>query len=238
MATRYSPPPMVTSGLVLALDSANRKSYPGSGTSWNDLTLNNSAATLNNSPTFSTENVGNFSFNGTNNYITVPYSSALDVNNFSVSFVFKTSTNDNSHDTICARNGDVYSSQNGWSISRLRNGLSLANCLRFYIWGNAVGMEIQGPAVSDNIWRHATITVSSTPSVFMKIYINGVIYNTTNALPGGNFYSGTPQFKIGVDKNNTDFWTGNIANMYYYNKTLTDTEVLQNFNSLRSRYGL
>ena len=68
MATRYSPA-IVTSGLVLCLDAANRKSYPGSGTTWTDLSGNGNNGTLIDSPTFNTDGIGSLSFNGLNSYI-------------------------------------------------------------------------------------------------------------------------------------------------------------------------
>ena len=57
-------PKLVTKGLVLALDAASPKSYPGSGTTWSDLTGNNLNATLFNGPTFSTDNFGTIVFDG------------------------------------------------------------------------------------------------------------------------------------------------------------------------------
>jgi len=65
----YTGPNIVTSGLVLQLDAANTKSYPGSGTTWTDLSGNGNNGTLTNSPTFSSANGGIFTFNGTNQFI-------------------------------------------------------------------------------------------------------------------------------------------------------------------------
>jgi hypothetical protein len=63
-------PKIVTNGLVLALDAADRNSYPRSGTSWLDLSGNNNTCTLTNGPTFSNTNGGNIVFDGTNDYVT------------------------------------------------------------------------------------------------------------------------------------------------------------------------
>ena len=67
MALVHSPN-IVTDGIVLYLDAANPKSYPGSGTNWHDLTKNNSTFELVNGPTHTTNNSGSFSFDGTNDY--------------------------------------------------------------------------------------------------------------------------------------------------------------------------
>ena len=175
-------------------------------------------------------------------YITVPYSSNLDRNDFTIMGYCRTPTNDNSHDTIVSRNSDVYGTNgNGWNISRLRNGLSLANCFRFMIYGDSTtANEVQGPAISDNVWRHFAVVVDKSVSNTAVIYINGVLYSTLSSLPVGNHYpsSGSPPMYIGCNKANSDLWNGDIAQILYYAKTLTAAEVLQNFNSTRTTYGL
>jgi hypothetical protein len=75
MATNYNPS-IVTSGLQVYLDAANVKSYPGSGTSWLDLTGNGNNFTLVNSPTWSSANGGVFETNGTTSAITSSYSTS------------------------------------------------------------------------------------------------------------------------------------------------------------------
>ena len=66
-------PTIVTDGLVLALDAGDRNSYPGSGTTWNDLAGSNNL-TLYNSPSFSSNNGGHFLFDGANDYMTIQLS--------------------------------------------------------------------------------------------------------------------------------------------------------------------
>jgi hypothetical protein len=61
-------PKIVTDGLILALDAADRTSYPGSGTTWSDLVGNN-YGTLTNGPTFNSANCGTIVFDGTNDYV-------------------------------------------------------------------------------------------------------------------------------------------------------------------------
>jgi len=74
-------PKIVTSGLVLALDAADKLSYRGSGTTWRDLSGNSNKGTLTNGPTFSEGNMGSISFDGTNDYVNVPYNSILNTPN-------------------------------------------------------------------------------------------------------------------------------------------------------------
>jgi len=70
MATNYNPK-ITTDGLVLCLDAANPKSYPGSGTAWFDISGNSRNGTLTNSPTFSSSNQGYFSFDGTDDFVSI-----------------------------------------------------------------------------------------------------------------------------------------------------------------------
>ena len=68
MSTRYNPS-IVRDGLVLYFDAANTKSYPGSGTTWYDLSGNERHGTLINEPTFQSHNLGCFQFDGTNDRV-------------------------------------------------------------------------------------------------------------------------------------------------------------------------
>jgi hypothetical protein len=70
MATQYAFGKIVTNGLVLALDAADKNSYPGSGTTWRDMSGNNSNSTLTNSPTFNSANGGSIVFDGVDDYTT------------------------------------------------------------------------------------------------------------------------------------------------------------------------
>lgn len=203
--------------------------------------LDISGNSLNSDLTNAAFNTTGYVFSGSQ-YITVPYSSNLDRNDFTITGYCRTSTNDNSHDTIVSRNSDVYGTNgNGWNISRLRNGLNLANCFRFMIYGDSTtANEVQGPAISDNVWRHFAVVVDKSVSNTAVIYINGVLYSTLSSLPVGNHYpsSGSPPMYIGCNKANSDLWNGDIAQILYYAKTLTAAEVLQNFNATRKTYGI
>ena len=79
MSTSYPFKPIVTNGLVLYLDAANDKSYPGSGTGWGDITSNSNNVTLVNGPTFDTSNAGSLVFDGVNDYGTMSYNSGFDL---------------------------------------------------------------------------------------------------------------------------------------------------------------
>ena len=67
-------PSLVMNGLVLCLDAGNSKSYPGTGTTWTDLSGNGNNGTLTNGPTYSSANGGSLVFDGTNDYTQTPLS--------------------------------------------------------------------------------------------------------------------------------------------------------------------
>mgnify|MGYP003705723913 CR=1 FL=1 len=64
-----SGPDIIENGLLLYYDVANKKSYPGSGTSWYDLSGNENTITLTNGPTYNAANLGSILFDGTNDYV-------------------------------------------------------------------------------------------------------------------------------------------------------------------------
>ena len=68
MAVQYNPG-IVTDGLVMCLDAANRKSYPGTVTGWFDLSGNENTGVLTNGPVYNNENAGYFTLDGTNDFI-------------------------------------------------------------------------------------------------------------------------------------------------------------------------
>ena len=201
-----------------------------------DISGNNVNADLTNA----SFNSAGYVFSGSQ-YINVPYSTNLDRNDFTITGYCRTPTNDDTHDTVVSRNSDVYATANGWNISRLRNGLTTANAFRFMIYGDSTtASQVQGPAISDNVWRHFAVVVDKSVSNTATIYINGVLYSTLGTLPVGNHYpaSGSPPLYIGCNKTNADLWNGDIAQILYYQKALTAAEVLQNFNATRTTYGI
>jgi hypothetical protein len=77
----YAGPEINESGLVLCLDAGNTKSYPGSGTTWTDLSGNGNTGTLVNGPTYSSANGGSIVFDGSNDYIQTNFNYSLTSSN-------------------------------------------------------------------------------------------------------------------------------------------------------------
>ena len=77
-------PSIITQGLVLALDAADRNSYPGTGTAWTDLSGNGNNGTLTNGPTYNSANGGSIVFDGSNDYVNFSYNSSLNIGGLNI----------------------------------------------------------------------------------------------------------------------------------------------------------
>jgi hypothetical protein len=94
--------------------------------------------------------------------------------------------------------------------------------------------------VNNNSWYNVVVTVSSTTHIS---YLNGVSYATMSK--SQTSYASTYYYFLGAgtagawtSAPGSAFYTGSISNFSYYNRALTATEILQNFNTLRGRFGL
>ena len=219
-------PKIVTSGLVLCVDAANKLSYPGSGTSWYDLSGNNNTGTLTNSPTFSGTNGGNFSFNGSTQYVTCGNVLAS-LTDLTLECFVKFGTQISSYNGIISKTLD---NTNGWEL-RTAGYTSTTTTAQFRYVGDNGSPDFG--ALTNGIWYHlvATGTVGS-----QLVYINGSIYNS-------GIYAGSPSANsnalvIGKLAYASLYTNMNFAFGRIYNRVLTATEVLQNYKATKSRFGL
>jgi hypothetical protein len=229
MALYENTPPMVTNGLVLALDAANIRSYTGTGTTWTDLSGNNNNGTLVNSPTFSSTNGGNLSFNGTTQNISLPSSLTRLNTNYSIGMWFLPTR--------------VFSSYltSDWS-STGRNYLlaqDVTNNKIALIIGNGSTSQdttLQSNlALTTNAWNNVTFVVNGTTRT---IYMNGVFDKSAVGSYSGGVTSNLRNIATSNDRNAADFFQGNIATTQFYNRALTAAEVQQNYNALKNRFNL
>ena len=224
---------IVTDGLVLNVDLGKSASYPGTGTTVYDLSGSGFVGTLISSPTFSSLNGGSLVFGGSS-YIT--RSSALDTGqNFSVTaWIYPTSLG--ARNAIVG-NGYPYTTDNGWLFCICDNNFSLFQALFLSIGQNNV-LKISNSYVFQlNKWSHVSCSVSGGGSS-VKFYVNGVetSYGFTTGSGRTISYSNN-EFNIGMrHSSTTERFGGNISQVQIYNTTLTDQEVLQNYNATKARY--
>jgi len=206
-------PRIVTNGMFLYYDAANIRSYSGSG-----VTINNMFAgfgcTLVNGPTYSSNNAGYFTFDGTNDYaqLTLP---ALTSWSFSFWIYNHTVPVGATEKQLLSTNADP-------------TGLSMFNS-RYNIWnGNT---NLSNSSVGQSVWTNVVFTNSSGSG--SAIYLDGVLDNSF--VTSNQIYSGNAQLLaiLSTQRNHQ----ANLGSFMGYNRSLSAAEVLQNYRATKKRYG-
>jgi len=234
-------PNIVRDGLVLALDAASYRSYPGSGTTWFDL-VNSNNGTLTNGPTFDSGNGGSIVFDGTAKSVVVPYDSIFDMDtSSSIEVVFKC----NSSLTDSSDNRQTIFSNSTSNSFALEIGV-FSGCSINSTDGFRFLMHRQGncfSAVSQaNAWTQSEIcyfAYTRDASRNEKMYVNGNEITLQQA-NGYTYTSGATSGFLGIRQgtNGGQRLNGNIYKMSFYNKALSSTEIEQNYNAQKSRFGI
>jgi len=220
-------PGIVIDGLIYSIDAANTRSYTGSGNTVNGL-ISGFGGTLVNGTGFSSANNGTFFFDGTNDYI--------DTNIFSSSIGF---TSSNFTISLWTKIKD-YSQYNAF-VTRTSGNLPAP--LDFFILpsGN-ININLGGVSgwtsiVSSSVfpltWTYLTFMINSTT---MSIFYNDVL-NNTGTLTAARVESAN-SIKIGTREDGFTRMNGNIGQVQIYNRALSATEIRQNFNATRKRFGI
>jgi hypothetical protein len=220
---------IVRNGLVLHLDAANTKSYPGTGTTWIDLSSNGNNGTLVNGVGYNTDNKGSMVFDGVNDYINLTSASSLPVG-----------TSDRTIISFCKTPTsftEPYLHVVHWGTAAISQSFGLAifsnGGLNTHPWS---GAPSQGTVqTGTNYCLAVSYTHSST---LHKFWINGVSQGSGVAR---SINTGTTEARIGSRISTpTEDWgpDGRIYNVLVYNRSLSDIEIQQNFEATRGRYGI
>ena len=216
----FTPESIVTNGLTLQLDAGNSASYPGSGIIWTDIAGTEENIELVNSPTFTSGTPAYFTFNGSDQFGT-GNSAVLSSTSYTKSvWFYLNGYNDN----------NLVSSDTGGHF------MYLSVTDRIYSghtdWGDYLAYPSTA-TISLSTWYNATLTFNTTDG--MVLYINGnqdsIYTDNKSALPGDGS-TNIATFGGGFLLN------GRIAKVYCYSRSLTSAEVLQNYNSDKSQFGL
>ena len=219
-------PRIVTDGLVLSLDAADRNSYVSGSTIWNDVSGNSNSGSLVNGPTFNSGSGGSIVFDGTDDYVTCGTSTLSDGSISIFAYVYPTSFNStwNIIATKWFSSNDFH-----WALkSSAANGTNLRQNL--YTTSNS---DIYGTtAFSTNNWYYVGFTLIN--GGLLTFYKNGIADGTSSGV------SRTPQNNVLlIDDNRSGFGLkGRISNVQIYNRALSAQEILQNYNAQKSRFGL
>jgi len=219
-------PDINENGLVLFLDAANRLSYPGSGTAWSDLSGNSNTGTLTNGPTFSAANLGSILFDGTDDYINVLSSGnfSYGVGNYTLEMWFNSSISITSNKIMLEqRNASPLTGQPVIYISPSAKPI-------FYIESSG-NLIVGTTTINSNTWYH--ISVSKNSGVY-TLYVNGISEGTAS----NSVSVPTSGVRIGLDYSGASGFNGRIPVVRVYNNiSLSATEILQNYNATKSRFG-
>jgi hypothetical protein len=219
----YHSPQISLNGLVLCLDAANSKSYPGSGTIWTDLSGNGNNGTLVNGVGYNSGNLGSLVFDGVDDYVTLGTASLLN-----------TTLNGNTNWTILYW---VNPQNDGRILDRGNIGQDPTGSLELNVRSISRNNTFGGSSsLSTNIvntgWNF--VGLSRTSSLLHSWYLNGTFSNSTQTTES---YDGSGIWKIGRRAFNTSsILQGNIAQVSIYNRALTAAEIQQNYNATKSRY--
>ena len=213
---------IVTNGLVLALDAANRQSYVSGSTTWYDISGNNNSGSLINGPIFDSNNGGSILFDGINDYATgtiTPLSGSA----FTIGTWIK---------PITLVSQSVYLSIG--SINANNSTIHLRfysdTFFRFGMYSDDLDAFNFSPATGK--WNYIVCTLDN--SKLQSIYQNGFFKSSrtsNNMFIGNNLYSVGRWF-------NTQAINANIGIVQVYNRALSAAEVLQNYNATKSRFGI
>jgi hypothetical protein len=224
----YAGPEISNDGLVLHLDAANRRSYPGSGTTWFDLSGNGYDFTLNNTPAYA-NNI--FTFDGVNETATSISTFPIQISNtdFTLRVVFYTSSVGSNDGMLMLGSGAFNAGGKGLDL-RKRGTAQLEFTVSD---GISSGIRTSVTGNYTNVWTDLTITfLKSTES---KYYINGV-FGATTSYSGEITIADTYTFTIG--RGGDSFFPGSISTVSLYNRVLSASEIQQNFNAHRGRFGI
>ena len=170
-------PRIVTNGLVFSVDAADRNSYPGSGTTWTDVSLSGNNGTLTNGPTFSSTYGGGIVLDGINDYVSINDAASLEpATAICLEAVFTHSTLNNYNVIICKPfNGPPWSSPFLSYMLRLNAaGFGLPNHME-------IGLNLDGSyktarhdfTYSLNTVYHVLFNYNTAGTV--QYYVNGVL---------------------------------------------------------------
>ena len=218
-------PLIVRDGLVLCLDAANPRSYPKSGTTWSDLKGSNDGTLTNmDAANFNQDDKGSLSFDRSNESVNLNTSPQDLVGQGSATTISSWFNVNNTNQCMVIGNGTT----DRYYIQTYNRDGSL---ITHWGFGSSKNKSTSQAFVSTDTWYHYTVTYDQSVA---KAYLNGV--NTDSDTIGSKTYSGA--LYVGRWGTGGYLWGGKIAMVSIYNRALTASEVLRNYNATRGRYGI
>jgi hypothetical protein len=220
-------PSIITQNLVLCLDAANTKSYPGSGTTWTDLSGNGNTGTLVNGVGYSGDNLGSLSFDGVNDYVSFSF-----VNPFAETVI------------VWARSATSTWNTNGWiSSSRRQNGHIMhpsagTRSVTYYTLNSSATYAGIGAVTPDDITIPHMYSITTNGSNSHKCYFDGIEVASSSSSITRTASPTAQIWYLGKDDYGGRYGNGNIYNCLRYNRALSAAEIQQNYNALKGRFSI
>jgi hypothetical protein len=237
-----SQPSIVTSGLILNLDAGNASSYPGTGTTWTDLSGQNNNGTLVNGVGYTSANGGALTFDGVNDYVNVANNPRISNTDFTYDFWFKINSNPNTYQSIINQIGGNYVDYSAFGkvSSSIAQGSIAFHLQGYVLYSNLSGTDL---ITAGNINYTA---IAKKEGTYYKLYLyrNGVLDNSLNTTLTTVNMTLWSNFNTNIGRNSAnnglygDYLGGNIYVGRIYNKALSTTEITQNFDATKTRFGL
>jgi hypothetical protein len=233
-------PKIVTDGLVLCLDAADRNSYPLSGSTWYDLSENKRNGTISNA-TYNSMNRGVIAFDGSSDKVEGTLSSGLNAP-FTLEY-FGRFNNATQYDYEYF--GSVGNTGSSTMISVSKIGTRLGQSAYYgnmYLYTGETYAVFTDISLANTNWVHL-VAVTTTSAPYAKVYKNAVEGNILAPITGvstsiNGAINTNSTYRIGTWQNSTWWLNGQIGFHRIYNRALTSDEITQNYNATKGRFGL
>ena len=209
--------------LELYLDAGNASSYPGSGTTWTDLSGNGRNGTLTNGPTYSSADGGSIVFDGTNDIVQCTGSVTATAATF-ISWIRRNGTQ-GQYDGILFSRGTSVTGMNFQDSNQL--GYHWNNAVNTYGWQS-------GLTIPDLTWCMVAVSVTSTSATAYLCQSSGIT-SATNTV--SHTSTTLDDIKLAQDDAGGRFFNGNIAIAKLYSTALSADQISQLFNADKARFG-
>jgi len=233
---------IITNGLVLNLDAANPRSYdyPYNGTIWNDLSGNGNNGTLINGVGYNSSNGGSLVFDGVNDYVDVTDTPFRFSNTFSISCWFYWGGGNQLANIMGKRNDANPFNQYTLVFVESPYTGGVSNKLSFFarrdVNGSALNDIFLQYPLTNSGYYNVTATVSQ---LNQSLYVNGILRSSSSINTSTHTYNVSGKnLWIGGAFGSSAYFNGNIPSVQIYNRALSTSEVLQNYNATRARFGI
>ena len=216
---------IITNGLVGCWDAASKRSYPGSGSTWKDISGEGNDATVNSAPVFVNQNGGYLNFDGTDDYFTYDLYSGFDnawIQSIDISIEVWVRIKSNSN---CC--GGYWA----FGTAQFEMALSSNSPKTSAVYTVTGGWGEESGTTNLDYWYCYTVTHAAGTT--FKLYVDGALDSSHTLAGNTQFTSGTGSFGT---NNNGSYLEGDIAVVRMYDRVLTASEIRENYVAQRGRF--